>query len=461
MATVKKRIRKVSQDADAPLILDNLNNSSTKSTMTVKAFNDKIKTVTVDTTTLKSKATSILTAKNSIRTYLSKLIDLTNTKFTSYPDKVTSVGNTIDSQANIMKDIITYLAVNTTTENGKEWTQSNITTSITANCICNICGKYLIGSNTGIYFSDDGKTWEKVYLYDMEIGSYTGIIYDIQLINTYVYFAGYDSTNSAYILSRAHYGQIKFHSKGKSIAADKIDLSDETSDTNIKCYKIITNNRSLSSPTIVVPSSKGIITLKGATLYGIANSAVSYICGTAGSGGTWVMGTTNPTSTVRCGLYYSINGTTWNQCDELGTVYIMDVLYTNKLFVAGTATAGIWYSTDGVMWTQSNITATNKAIGKLKYLNGYWIASSDTIIYYSTDGKTWSSLTKAVNNISLGNGLFLSASTSGISYGTTPSTISTIATNTRGKTFNNVFYSNGVYIATGAKGIYYSIAWEL
>jgi hypothetical protein len=334
--------------------------------------------------------------------YYNKNAQLEFEKATNIPDKYYFFS--IYYANNIWVAGSSYYGLWYSTNNGKSWYQSNITTGrfdsvYYANNIWVAGNSYLISQkngNKGLLYSTDGITW-----------------YQSNIISngfSHIYYA-----NNIWVACSE-----KNYSSGNGIWYS----IDGTTWTQSSSYtSIVFNNLYYAKGIWVAGGSNGI--------YYSTDNAITWtksssdILGSFGyiyyANNIWVAG--NVAYGDDSGLYYSEDGMNWYQSNiTSGTYY--KIHYVNNIWVAGNSSdannKGLLYSEDGMNWYQSNI--TSYLCNYLCYGNNIWVASSyeEQNLYYSTDGKTWIGLI-----------------------------------NDNSDKFNGgIYYDNNIYIACG-NGIYY------
>lgn len=241
---------------------------------------------------------------------------------------------------------------------GKTWIQSNVTSGEPSKIMYggNI---WLANIDDSLYYSTDGKTWtqseKKIYLIDYL--NYTWIGQNISDLVTYYSSDGlsWEPIGYDYNVMEICYGNNMW------VASDL-------------------NGVSYTPNWMTDDWSQCIMTLDWNNLR-VIFTKIRY------GNNMW----------VACGdngkLYYSYDGKTWNQ----GSVAVsflhsgFDILcYGNGRWVVGCKdeAKGIYYSTDGETWFQSN--ETDKVYHSIDYCGGIFVAcSKGGGLRYSLDGKNW------------------------------------------------------------------------
>ena len=146
------------------------------------------------------------------------------------------------------------------------------------------------------------------------------------------------------------------------------------------------------------------------------------------------------------GLYYSLDGITWNPTN-LTTGTFKEVVYANELFIAMEYSNGFWYSTDGITWTQSSQTSSS-GYATIVYYNGKFMTfSSYKTSLTTTDGITWTDTSRTMpnSNLKLVNGVLFSYGWGSLHY----STDGTTWTKFISESINDVTYADGMYVMVG------------
>jgi hypothetical protein len=90
------------------------------------------------------------------------------------------------------------------------------------------------------------------------------------------------------------------------------------------------------------------------------------------------------------GIYYSVDGVTWNSQVLSGEATLRAITYANNLFVAVADQSTIWYSSDGKNWTIATGLSGEANFNDITYANNTFVAVADEgTIWWSSDGKQW------------------------------------------------------------------------
>lgn len=240
-------------------------------------------------------------------------------------------------------------------EDGLNWTQSNITTTMYHVEFGNGVFVATTEGNAGLWYSEDGKTWIQS---NVTSGSFMYPFYNGELwvcgtkssggaLGTYYSTDGKTWTKCT--SDADFYTRIAYYADGLWVAGTTTGLW--YSEDGIQWHQ--SNVTSVTGRSIVFADN------------------------------LWVAATTS-------GLYYSTDGKTWSATDKTRQYYA--VAYGNGVWVAGglinqTNAAKPCYSTDGKSWTE--ITISDSTIWDLEYGNGNFIALSNTGVWQSTDGIKW------------------------------------------------------------------------
>ena len=325
-------------------------------------------------------------------------------------------------------------------EDGKSWSQSNITSgNITYLTFEHLTWFAYDSSNNVILYSTDGKNWQSIY--DVETYDIYKIIY-----RRNIYVAG--TYNGVYY------------------------SSDGITWTKANIYNTCSQYLEYVGGLFVVGGNDGIYhSVDGINWEQGKNSEVSYI-------------TYEPESDlIVVGFYdgyiythqYDPDGNlmynwSWDDIGQISSSRIDSIHYANGMWVASTSD-GIYYSTDMNYWSQSNITYTRFDI--IDNIDGLWIAYSQydsNGIYYSTDGMYWQSSYISYGSFSKvikDSGIWIAASVSnnGIYYSSDG--IDWKRTNITSGSYYDILHNNGIWTA-GSYGVYdwslarfiYSVTWE-
>lgn len=335
--------------------------------------------------------------------------------------------------------------------NGKEWIQSNIS-NITFNCVYNANNLWVAGTDEGIYYSEDGKTWTKSSslssssIYSIYYGNgiwvaatdmslcysengkdWTRSPDSIETHNDVYYAEGYwvsvadddmihystDGKNweESYLITSTYescmgsnLGTIRY-GDGMWVA-----ISKECNYSNPK-YRTLLYTTTNSSPEhflgIGEPNTSGYYNNTsfddGETLNDIYYA-----------NGAWVAA--SPVTTN--GLYHIVLGNhnsniTITKCTIDVPSGFNCVYNANDLWVAGSIGNGLYYSQDGITWIQSPMNTSS--FTSIYYENFMWVAGSTEGIYYSTDGINWAQstgITSSVKDVYCDGGIWVAGTDS-------------------------------------------------
>ena len=265
--------------------------------------------------------------------------------------------------------------------NGMEWTKSNIVND-NFNAIYYANNLRVAGSNNGLYYSTDGKTWTQ--------SNITNLIYTVYYAND-TWFAGGNN-----ILCYSTDGQVWTRNSLDIPGGDFITIlyvnglwiaSDELG------RRVFCSENKYSKECFII------------------NYVETYFEAIYYANKLYVGGSN------KNGLYYSTNGKEWIR-SNITSGNFNSICYANGLWVTS-GSNGLYYSTDGKNWTQSNIINYFRSV---YYANGIWVACSDLGLYYSINGKFWiqSSIVNGYfNTVYNANGIWVVGSDEGLYYSVT------------------------------------------
>ena len=309
--------------------------------------------------------------------------------------------------------------------NGTEWTQGDLCNMGLCSRILNANGAWVAASvNTGLWYSTDGKTWEK-----SNVGDASRFI---------------DCANGLWAAATLNCG-LYYSEDGKTWTQSNITSGGFRQVRNANGIWVATSDAGLYY------SNDG----KTWTQSNIISDSYSHIYN---ANGVWVAAGTN-------GLYYSNDGKTWTQSNITTTGLIDSLSQGNGVWVAGRygSTPGLYYSHDGKTWTRSNITSGR--FYSIHNANGVWVAAEANGLYYSYDGKTWMQSNIAITNFQNGasngvynaNGVWVAAGTNGLYYSYDGETW----TQSNFTSLSRCPYNaNGVWVASCQQYTVYSVTWE-
>jgi hypothetical protein len=262
-------------------------------------------------------------------------------------------------------------------EDGKQWTISNITNNRLCDLI-NANGLFVAICGSSTLWSTDGKTWTEVSL--------TGekAVFCVTFADNLFVAGGSDNGSSCIFL---------WSTDGKTWTEGSV-----TSFTNGSIHNIIFAN--------------------GIWVAGVSTSSSYSSFYTSLDGKNWSPITLSIQNvTIKCLIYannifvagsnrdlwYSYDGSNWTRTHKAGND-VDGICYAEGLFVAtqGINSGGLIYSTDGVNWTNCLGTGLQgNFFREIKYAEGVWIATSYNHsygdgsygIWRSTDGKNWVNVT--------------------------------------------------------------------
>ncbi len=344
-----------------------------------------------------------------------------------YPQYMQELGVWVNSRGNGELGYPTYYS-----QDGKNWFKSNlenteVTTFIEGNGV--VIGINSYQDSNSIYYTTNGKVWNKASGITSSIKYFTNILYVGNM-----FFAVPSSTSHP-----TYYSQ-----NGK-----------EWFNLSTRYYSIIYENGLYFARTSsnVFYSVDGITwtacncsDVIGHSTYGIGFTKVIY------RNGKWVGATYS-------GIYYSNDGKSWVKVSGMSGNY---AIYFNKgvwvcAGIGGPSNGSkLYYSTDGEQWIETNISAPT--YGSIYEYNGRLFYIRSNVVYTSEDNKTWTQIEQLTLLLGYYNELFMGSnfrySIDGVNW--TDSNITEIAQATSGT--KTVYFGNGMWLAKVDKKIYYSRA---
>jgi hypothetical protein len=274
--------------------------------------------------------------------------------------------------------------------NGMTWTESNVTSGGIQK-IAYGDGLFVAAGDSdagGLLYSEDGNTWTQsnVTSTSFDIAFHDGM-WCATVVDSGIYYStdGMTWTQSNVTSNRPHfllYSNGVWVVAGNSIASRDLMYSTDGMTWN-SCDK------------------------SGSNITGNLNT-LWY------ANGLWIVGGRSDV-----GLAYSTDGITWKDTNKTSGTFYGAITYSNGLWVVGEYDdGGLYYSTDGMTWTQSNI--TSNSFFCVDCANGVWVACSDNGLYYSTDGMTWTKSNVVTSSVTVpsalnANGMWVAAYT-GLKY---------------------------------------------
>ncbi|MBR4025954.1 MAG: hypothetical protein IKJ01_00155 [Lachnospiraceae bacterium] len=301
--------------------------------------------------------------------------------------------------------------------NGTKWGSSYSISGGIVNAICNANGRWVIGQNARISYSDDGKTWNNSGVSTETVkcvcnandiwlatSTYNGLWYSTDgktwsKVCTEKFNKVYNANGLWVALSSAN--------KGLWYSNDGITWN-QSNVTNGYFYSIYYSNNLW---VVGGNNVKGLwYSTDGKTWNqsNVVNEEIKTICC---FNGVWVAGSTKTNHTS--GLWYSNDGITWTIIDN--GIIVQSLCKANGILVAGSYGKGLWYSNDGITWNQSNVKSYQFTV--IYNANGIWIAGGYSCgLWYSTDGQEWNRSDNTVNTIQdihNANGLWIASTDNG------------------------------------------------
>lgn len=163
-------------------------------------------------------------------------------------------------------------------------------------------------------------------------------------------------------------------------------------------------------------------------------------------------------------IYYSIDGSTWEEAAYDDYAKFVSVIYAGDKFVAVDSTGYIHTSNDGVEWTKGaiiNESITN--IVNITYGNGLYVVIDRNAVWYSSNLTTWNNVTYSnITNadrftkvrfcgdrfVAVGSYSSNDTMMYGIYYSTNGSTW-TLSRSSKTANYTDVAYNDGTYVAVG------------
>ena len=163
----------------------------------------------------------------------------------------------------------------------------------------------------------------------------------------------------------------------------------------------------------------------------------------------WVA-VTNSTST---NCWWSVNGKDWSQ----GTGGLLTNATTEVVYLNGIWLSGNYWSTNGKDWTQTTTSLSPNVLGKFFYAGGIWFATTTSTPYWSENGKTWTAFTSSTARaycFGFANGVWLKTDSNGCWWSNDGKTTWTLG---GGGSYGNVLlHVKGTWILGTVTGIFWS-----
>ena len=310
---------------------------------------------------------------------------------------------------------------------GKVWTKI-ATSGFSADFVYFANGLWQACTTSGIWWSEDGKTWTQ------GTGDNTSYTFRTVFYSDGIWIAGSSS-----------------HGLWKS--TDGKAWTQVTGDTASYTFRSVIGFNGLwvagSFSQGLWWSVDGTTWTQGAGFNeGVTSSIVHY------ANGIW-LATYDPAITTVFGLYWSLDGKAWTRVTAGNVaVYIETIFANNGMWVAGTD-QGLWWSEDGKTWTQSTGSTTSYKFNSVVYANGIWVAGSNEHgLWWSTDGKTWTQVTGDTvnyrfNAICYANNIWVAGSSEhGLWWSTDGKTWTQVTGDTTTDSFlDNIYASDKMFLA--------------
>ena len=318
--------------------------------------------------------------------------------------------------------------IKTSSPNGTEWTNSNITkgtfTIAYGNGLWIACGR---GNDAMMYYSEDGKNWKTC---TVESDRY--------------YCAKY--ANGLWVVGGWNYMFYSEDGKTWTKSTTTGTVYDIAYANGIFVAASMGSEMSTISRSGLWYSTDG----KTWTQSNVTNKQAEIVYYV---NGLWVAG-------VKDGIYSSIDGMTWIQNLTTSTS-VQTITYANGLWVAGSSD-GAYYSTDGLTWTLSESSPKGTSISFIEYNDNIWVLGAYLYegVYYSLDGKNWtkSASISKVRDGYYACGVWVVCGSSGLYYSFDGITWNMALL---GRSNNwRVHNERGIWVASSEKGLQYSVTWE-
>jgi len=164
-------------------------------------------------------------------------------------------------------------------------------------------------------------------------------------------------------------------------------------------------------------------------------------------------------------IYYSADGTAWNEASSPVTTALITITYANGLFVVGGSSGRILTSSDGIDWTNRSV-STGNTLASIAYHQGAWYASSATLeCFTSPNGVAWTRIVTAGRT----NNTLRLASTSGVLFAATANGSIALTeqprnwvthqiTSAASTTFYGIAEGRNMLVVVGSRGLVYTAA---
>lgn len=262
-------------------------------------------------------------------------------------------------------------------------------TSFTGNIRCYMSkyvnGLWVMGSQDGLWWSEDGKNWTQ----------------SVETAGSYFQFITYEAGMwEAYTASGGTYTGIwwstdgKYWTRGTISGGGYLNVSLSVNGDTHYHPVIFANGVWVCKDKYWSADGKEWTACTG--LPSLPGYAIDY------ANGIFVM-TLGGSGSTDGGVYWSTDGKSWtiSPTIDVQTLKFDYVQYANGIWVL--SGGGIWWSTDGKNWTVSNMSSQYLDSSGLYYADGLWLESSSNELYYSTDGKVWTKNTNSgLPNATLG-----------------------------------------------------------
>lgn len=347
--------------------------------------------------------------------------------------------------------------------NGTEWTQSNLV-GVNADNVINANGIWVAGTDNGLYYSIDGKTWTQSNITSNvnTLGNAMGLWVANVGDDFYKSIDGKVWSQISIPQTEYAFGIASFNGLWYFLGSESGLYYSTDCQTWIQAIG--------SGSFMCIGELKGRLVISGMN---IETGEILYYYSTDGK--TWIKSDTEVNEMSYAiyeengicfvdtdgSLYYSFDGETWNQL----TQYDSDgsyPIYGNGLWVMGTY-GKVLYSTDFITWHEANVPGRRTGFMELIYENGIWLFADIYTLYYSIDGKNWSPTNftehASLYHITYANGIWLYInSDKGIWYSTDGKIWQ--PTNIDNYGIWDVTNANGIWISYGQSGLFYSVTWE-
>lgn len=321
----------------------------------------------------------------------------------------------------------------------------NVTTTIIkqANSIWVCCV-----NNDGIYWSEDGKSWNK------SSNSPSGVSF---FTLTYV--------GNLWLCSISGDGGIYWSEDGKNWTIG----TGSTSMTNVLFATFAFGNDKWLAGTY---SGAPWTSTDGKTWSKVSDSKFASGCNAPHIdfyNGLFFLKNTDSNNT-NTGLFWSEDGESWTKCTgSTGLVNSMVIGYHNSLYFAvdimsGTSSGyGLWWSEDGKAWTQgTGFNSFGGSLQKIVYANGLYVyGTAGKGMVWSEDGKTWvravsdiGVITATVYDIIFAHNVWVCSTDTGIWWSEDGKTWKE---NYIGEDFHDIVYANGIFLCPSSAYLFRSV----